>query len=70
MKRHGAEAPIHAAMHPDAMLDKGVQQRFCLLRLMMKLRPQIAPACDLVYAHGDSQHPCPAPTRQHTPQHG
>ncbi len=35
MKRHGAEAPIHAAMHPDAMLDKGVQQRFCLLRSMM-----------------------------------
>ncbi len=23
MKRHGAEAPIHAAMHADAMLEKG-----------------------------------------------
>jgi len=33
---------------------KLIQQRFCLLRLVVKLRPQIAPACDLVDADGDN----------------
>ena len=53
VKRHGKNAPIHAAMRADAMLDKGDLDGYAvwkrILRAVEELQREIATAGDQIH---------------------
>ncbi len=61
IKHHGQDAPVHAAMRADAMLEKGDLDGFAvwkrILRAAEELQREIATSGNVEASFGPSRHP-------------